>query len=385
MHFLPGSNIDAVNASFAGKAGGVEALQENAQAANKANADKEITFGDVLDVVNPLQHIPGVSALYRDVTGDEISGTASVIGGTLYGGPAGLLASGMSAVMAEESGKTPGEHVVAMVTGGGAAAQADGDAGNTVARQSDGVRATTANRAEPSAADTGNTGGASESAAMAALPKGMANVLPPAPASAQARQDGVANATAGSTGNASAQAGVGAQGADATADARGARTRSGGDDEVLNGENALAAFARDMQAVGEQAAQDKAAAARTVARDDQASRSASAAGNARNAGPDAESQQQAAANQDFMTLRDSDYNTSAEMRARSERLDELQAKAVDSVQPRVDPQSSVLRESSTADNEPTRADGRTADDAPPDFADRMKNALQKYRQMHNTK
>lgn len=46
-----------------------------------------LTFGDLLDVINPLQHIPMVSSIYRAVTGDEISPGARVAGGALYGAP----------------------------------------------------------------------------------------------------------------------------------------------------------------------------------------------------------------------------------------------------------------------------------------------------------
>jgi hypothetical protein len=46
-------------------------------------------IGDVLDIVNPLQHIPIVSGIYRAFTGDTMSSVASVVGGTLFGGPIG--------------------------------------------------------------------------------------------------------------------------------------------------------------------------------------------------------------------------------------------------------------------------------------------------------
>ncbi|MBT5663730.1 MAG: hypothetical protein HOJ06_00205, partial [Rhodospirillaceae bacterium] len=39
-----------------------------------------LTFGDVLDIINPLQHIPVVSTLYRELTGDEISPGARMAG-----------------------------------------------------------------------------------------------------------------------------------------------------------------------------------------------------------------------------------------------------------------------------------------------------------------
>jgi len=47
------------------------------------------SFWDLLDIINPLQHIPLVSSIYREITGDEINGFARVAGGALYGGIAG--------------------------------------------------------------------------------------------------------------------------------------------------------------------------------------------------------------------------------------------------------------------------------------------------------
>jgi hypothetical protein len=52
------------------------------------------SFGDFIDVINPLQHIPGIGELYRSVTNDEISDNARKAGNALYGfalgGPVGL-------------------------------------------------------------------------------------------------------------------------------------------------------------------------------------------------------------------------------------------------------------------------------------------------------
>ncbi|MEP4884867.1 MAG: hypothetical protein ABJ215_00715, partial [Alphaproteobacteria bacterium] len=43
--------------------------------------DGEGFFSTLLDIVNPLQHIPLVSSLYREITGDEISPSARIVGG----------------------------------------------------------------------------------------------------------------------------------------------------------------------------------------------------------------------------------------------------------------------------------------------------------------
>jgi hypothetical protein len=63
-----------------------------------------LTLGDVVDIVNPLQHIPIVSAVYRYVTGDEISPGAELAGGTLYGGPIGFAGSLANVIMTDQTG-----------------------------------------------------------------------------------------------------------------------------------------------------------------------------------------------------------------------------------------------------------------------------------------
>jgi hypothetical protein len=64
-------------------------------------AEGSVGFGDLLDVINPLQHLPIVGNIYRAVTGDESSVGAQLAGGTLYGGPLGGLISIASAVFGE--------------------------------------------------------------------------------------------------------------------------------------------------------------------------------------------------------------------------------------------------------------------------------------------
>jgi hypothetical protein len=83
-------------------------------------AGKEFGFGDLLDVVNPLQHIPVVSTIYRALTGDTIGNAPRVIGDALFGGPIGFVTGLVQVAMKEETGKDIGEHVLALATGGSA-------------------------------------------------------------------------------------------------------------------------------------------------------------------------------------------------------------------------------------------------------------------------
>ena len=83
----------------------------------------DLSFGDFLDIINPLQHIPLVSTLYREITGDEISPHARILGDTLFGGPTGFLSSVANVLYQEITGEDVGETVVAFFSGD------EGDAG----------------------------------------------------------------------------------------------------------------------------------------------------------------------------------------------------------------------------------------------------------------
>src|SRR5215472_3256156 len=74
-------------------------------------------FHDLLDTINPLQHLPVVSTIYRWLTGDTPGNVARIVGDGLFGGPLGLAAGALSVAVKEETGKDPGELVVALVSG----------------------------------------------------------------------------------------------------------------------------------------------------------------------------------------------------------------------------------------------------------------------------
>jgi hypothetical protein len=59
--------------------------------ATPAASDDGLGFDDLLDAINPLQHLPVVGMIYRAVTGDEISAPAKIAGDTLFGGVYGFL------------------------------------------------------------------------------------------------------------------------------------------------------------------------------------------------------------------------------------------------------------------------------------------------------
>lgn len=74
-------------------------------------------FDDFLDMINPLQHIPIISTLYREITGDEITPGSRIVGGGIFGGGIGLASSVVNTVIEAETGKDIGEHVASVFTG----------------------------------------------------------------------------------------------------------------------------------------------------------------------------------------------------------------------------------------------------------------------------
>ena len=86
------------------------------------------TFLDFLDVINPLQHIPFVGTLYRDLTGDEIDPGSRIAGGTLFGGPIGTVIAMTNVAVEESTGQDMGQHMMAWFGDGDGQNPADGDA-----------------------------------------------------------------------------------------------------------------------------------------------------------------------------------------------------------------------------------------------------------------
>lgn len=73
-------------------------------------------FADLLDVLNPLQHLPLVSGQYRKLSGDEVGEGARTVGDILYGalggGVIGVVGGLVNAVFRAESGKDLSEQAL---------------------------------------------------------------------------------------------------------------------------------------------------------------------------------------------------------------------------------------------------------------------------------
>lgn len=78
-------------------------------------------FDALLDTINPLQHIPIVSDIFRSATGSSISPVAQIAGNTLYGGLLGGAITGLVSSVADVavkgvSGKSMTEQVFSALT-----------------------------------------------------------------------------------------------------------------------------------------------------------------------------------------------------------------------------------------------------------------------------
>ncbi len=74
------------------------------------------TFGDVIDMFNPLQHLPVVSKYYREQTNDDACEGSRLIGGILFGGlfggAAGVVSSIANSAVRHETHQDVSEHLL---------------------------------------------------------------------------------------------------------------------------------------------------------------------------------------------------------------------------------------------------------------------------------
>ena len=89
---------------------------QSAAPAGSAAASGDDDFGhDLLEIVNPLQHIPLVSTIYRQLTGDKIGPMERIAGDALYGGLLGLVSSVANVAFEQVTGKDFGDTALAML------------------------------------------------------------------------------------------------------------------------------------------------------------------------------------------------------------------------------------------------------------------------------
>lgn len=91
--------------------------QRTALAAKAPESQGDFSFDDLIDIINPLQHLPIIGTIYRALTHDAISPVARVAGGLLYGGPIGAAAGVVGAIAEEVMGEDPGVALAERVFG----------------------------------------------------------------------------------------------------------------------------------------------------------------------------------------------------------------------------------------------------------------------------
>lgn len=69
------------------------AAQSAATTTDKSGNPHESFFHHLLDVINPLQHLPVIGTIYRAITGEHIGAAERIAGDTLYGGLWGAVSS----------------------------------------------------------------------------------------------------------------------------------------------------------------------------------------------------------------------------------------------------------------------------------------------------
>jgi hypothetical protein len=73
-----------------------------------------LSFGDFLDTINPLQHLPIISSVYRWLSEDDLAAGPRLIGGAIYGGLVGLGVSAVNVVTESATGRDIGGHFLAL-------------------------------------------------------------------------------------------------------------------------------------------------------------------------------------------------------------------------------------------------------------------------------
>ena len=85
------------------------------QTADDRSEDNGFGFFDFLDIINPLQHIPVISNIYRETTGDGLHPTSRIFGGMLYGGVPGAVSSIINAITEDTTGKDIIGHITSVL------------------------------------------------------------------------------------------------------------------------------------------------------------------------------------------------------------------------------------------------------------------------------
>jgi hypothetical protein len=73
------------------------------------------TISDAIDIINPLQHLPIIGPLYREVTGDNLDPFSRIAGNTLFFGPIGAAFSSINVVVEKITGRDVGSNIITLL------------------------------------------------------------------------------------------------------------------------------------------------------------------------------------------------------------------------------------------------------------------------------
>ena len=73
--------------------------------AQSSKSGEPFGFDDLVDMINPLHHIPVIGHVYRETSGDDIRGFSKIMGGAVFGGAAGAAGSVVNVAVEEETGR----------------------------------------------------------------------------------------------------------------------------------------------------------------------------------------------------------------------------------------------------------------------------------------
>lgn len=119
------SGIDSSRLEMSSPLTAITLAENSSNTANQTYDNNEFfgkngpCFRDLLDAINPLNHIPIISTLFSQATEHKASTASRLAGGALLGGPVGFAASLMDVVFEYATGSSTSDTIIAALGGGG--------------------------------------------------------------------------------------------------------------------------------------------------------------------------------------------------------------------------------------------------------------------------
>ena len=105
-------SVDATNSATA-----TPATPQADQKPQSKSSDWDFSFHNLLDIINPLEHLPIIGTIYRAITNTHIGMPERIAGDALYGGLWGAVSGVADAAFEAVTGKDFGSTVLAFFTG----------------------------------------------------------------------------------------------------------------------------------------------------------------------------------------------------------------------------------------------------------------------------